>query len=388
MTPGLALYGATAVTADGASARDLAIRSGRIAEPAPGDRRIDLASRFLFPALVNAHDHLALNHLPSPRLPIQPSGYAWIEAFQPSFSDAAFARSLAVPEALRLRAGALKNALSGALTVAHHDPWDPTFLAPGFPVEVVSPYGWAHSLGLAGRYGPPVVDARRATPPGAPFFIHLAEGTDDVAAAELGLFEELGALDETAVLVHGVGLTHRDVTRVLSAGAAVVWCPRSNLAILGRTPAPDRLFEGGRLALGTDSRLSGAFDILEELRTASAASDLTPRELLRLVTADAARILRLTPRGHLAPGEPADLLVLSDEGGDPWKTLLAASRSDLAAVIRDGRPLIADPALWDALSPDEAGVPLTLDGVAKKAAPTLVTPREAAQLEPGLDLLG
>jgi cytosine/adenosine deaminase-related metal-dependent hydrolase len=66
------------------------------------------------------------------------------------------------------------------------------------------------------------------------------------------------------VLVHAVGLRGADVELIVARGAAVIWCPSSNLAILGRTLATQIACRRA-LALGSDSRLSGARDLLAEL---------------------------------------------------------------------------------------------------------------------------
>src|SRR5439155_14671578 len=133
----------------------------------------------------------------------------------------------------------------------------------------------------------------------------LAEGTDAISAAELSWLDQLGCLADNTVLVHGAGLTAADIERVIARDAAVIWCPSSNLSMLGRTLDPRRLFDAGRLALGSDSRLSGARDLLDELQVAAAHSDLTPRELLRLVSSAARGILRLPEVGGLDAGQRA-----------------------------------------------------------------------------------
>ena len=221
--------------------------------------------------------------------------------------------------------------------MAHHDPWDASLDDADFPVRLLRRFGWCHSLGQAPReglpgkvldrltgflggpvpFGPPVVESFRATPAGAPFMIHLAEGTDAIARGELARLDALGCLAANTLLVHGVGLSRDDVDRIIARGAGVVWCPSSNLALLGATLAPRRLFEAGRLALGTDSRLSGARDLLDELGGAAARGELAPAELLRLVTADAARLLAMPEAGGLAPGQRADAVIVRDDGGDP-----------------------------------------------------------------------
>ena len=134
-----------------------------------------------------------------------------------------------------------------------------------------------------------------------PLDIHLAEGTDAIARGELGRLEALGCLAANTVIVHGVGLSPADIGRVVARSAGVVWCPSSNLALLGATLAPRRLFEAGRLALGTDARLSGARDLLDELGGAAARDALTPGELVRLATSDAARLLAMPEVGGLGP---------------------------------------------------------------------------------------
>jgi cytosine/adenosine deaminase-related metal-dependent hydrolase len=234
------------------------------------------------------------------------------------------------------------------------------------------------------RYGPPVVESFRATPADRPWIIHLSEGTDALAKAELAQLDALGCLASNTVLVHGVGLGAADIDRLIDVGAAVVWCPSSNLSMLGHTLSPRRLFDAGRLALGSDSRISGAHDMLDELRTAAELSDLAPAELLRMATSDGGRILGMPDVGGLAPGQRADLLILRDEGGDPHRALLDLRRADIRAVVRDGAPMIADPdfASWFAVCGVEA-VPVVLDGRPKLLARSLARP-EAAGLEPGL----
>ena len=213
------------------------------------------------------------------------------------------------------------------------------------------------------RYGPPVVESFAATPASQPWIIHLAEGTDAIAAAELSLLDQLGCLADNTVLVHGAGLTAADIERVIARDAAVIWCPSSNLSMLGRTLDPRRLFDAGRLALGSDSRLTGARDLLDELRVAAAHSDLTPRELLRLVTSDARGILRLPDVGGLDAGQRADLLILRDTGGDPYQQLIDIKRKDICAVVRGGAPLIADPGFADWFAAcDVEAVQVLLDG--------------------------
>jgi cytosine/adenosine deaminase-related metal-dependent hydrolase len=382
----ISLCRAISVTSAGASRAPLPIRAGRIGSSlAARAWRIDLHDHLIFPGLINAHEHLHVNAVPPLRSGAPfPNSYAWIAAFQAHFAEPAVAAALQLPKALRLRHGALKNLLAGTTCVAHHDPWHPALDATDFPVALLRDYGWSYALGWPG-YGPPVSSSFAATPADRPWLIHLAEGTDATAQAELEQLDRLGCLAANSVLVHGVGLRERDVDRVIASGAAVVWCPTSNHTLLGRSLDPRRLCAAGRLALGSDSRLSGARDLLDEMRGIAARGELGPRQLLGLVTADAARILRLPGRGSLAPGVRADLVIVEDRGGHAESSLTGIRRSDIRAVVRDGVPRIADPdfAEWFAATGVDA-VPVTLDGKPKLLAAPLADPALLA-LEPGLE---
>jgi hypothetical protein len=228
-----------------------------------------------------------------------------------------------------------------------------------------------------------VAESFHATPTDVGWFIHLAEGLDDVASGELQELMALDCLHHNTVLIHGVGLDDADVERVKTAGAGLVWCPSSNLAILGQTISANRLrtlFEAGCLALGTDSRLSGAFDLLEELRVAARHSDFSPRELLRLATVDASRLLRVPTLHH-------DLIIYRSRSDDPFCDALKLHRNELRAVVRDGELLVADPDFEEWFA--HQGIAYTaiqLDGRPKLCTSTLLSADESTSmdLEPGL----
>jgi cytosine/adenosine deaminase-related metal-dependent hydrolase len=384
----LSLCRAVSVTPDGTSRAPLPIRAGRIGSSlAARAYRLDLRDHLIFPGLINAHEHLHVNTVP----PLKndqpfPNSYAWIAAFQAHFEEPAVIAALQVPKELRLRHGALKNLLAGTTCVAHHDPWHPALDAMNFPIALLRDFGWSYALGWPG-YGPSVRESFAATPADHPWMIHLAEGTDAIAQAELSELDQLGCLAANSILIHGVGLSEQDIGRVIASDAAVVWCPTSNHALLGRSLDPQRLFAAGRLALGSDSRLSGARDLLKEMRGIVARGELTPKQLLELVTTQAARILRMPSRGSLAPGAPADLVIVEDRGGDKERSLVDIDRSQIRAVVRNGVPCIADTdfADWFAAAGMET-VPVTLDGKPKLLARTLAEPALVA-LEPGLELI-
>lgn len=381
------LSGAALVTAAGTVRKPLYIRRGKIDACAGAHAlRIDLRGHLVFPGLINAHDHLQVNNVPPlPGGTTFANSYAWIEAFGTHFADPAVVAALEEPKERRLRHGALKNLLAGVTCVAHHDPWHPALDTQDFPVALLRDYGWSYTIN-GPDYGPPVQLSFATTPAAHPWMIHLAEGTDGVAASELDQLDRLGCLAPNTVLIHGVGMGKRDVERVVAAGAAVVWCPGSNRRLLGRTLDPRRLHAAGRLAIGSDSRLSGERDLLAELRNESLRDELEPSALLALATEAPARILHLPGRGRLDEGCVGDIVIVEDRGGHEVDGLVGRERSDIRAVVRDGVPRLADPdfAVWFAAAGVET-VAVTLDGKPKLLARELADP-DVLALEPGLEL--
>lgn len=387
-TMDVSLCRAVSVTPEGRSRMPLPIRAGRIGSSlAARAYRLDLHDHLIFPGLINAHEHLHLNAVPPLKAGAPfPNSYAWIAAFQAHFDEPAVITALQVPKALRLRHGALKNLLAGTTCVVHHDPWHPALDEMDFPVSLLRDYGWSYALGWPG-YGPPIRQSFVDTPADRPWLIHLAEGTDATAQAELTRLDQMGCLAANSVLIHGVGMREQDIDRVLARGAAVVWCPTSNRNLLGQSLDPERLCAAGRVALGSDSRLSGARDLLDEMSGIAARGELSPDQLLGLVTSQAARILRLPSSGSLAPGAPADMVIVEDHGGDERCALVGIERSQIRAVVRHGVPCIADTdfAEWFAVAGTET-VPVTLDGKPKLLARPLAEAALVA-LEPGLELV-
>jgi cytosine/adenosine deaminase-related metal-dependent hydrolase len=381
------LEGGLTMLPGGVSRGPLHLRGGQVvASSGSTAYRVDLGGHRIFPGLINGHEHLQVNAVPALRegAPF-PNSYAWIAAFQRHFEDADVIAALRVPKAVRLYHGALKNLLSGVTCVVHHDPWHPVLDADDFPVSLLRDHGWSYALD-GPDFGPPVRESYLATPADRPWMIHLAEGTDAVAAAELRKLDALGCLGGNTVVIHGVGLDAADTERVIARGAAVVWCPGSNRALLGRTLDPRRLQAAGRLTLGSDSRLSGRRDLLDELSDVAARAELSSTALLDLVTTDASRIFRLGLRGGLTAGAPADLVIVRDRDGLAADSLIGLARGDLRAVVRDGLPRVADPdfADWFAAVGVDA-VPVYLDGRPKLIARSLFDAAVMA-LEPGLEI--
>jgi cytosine/adenosine deaminase-related metal-dependent hydrolase len=388
--PALALVNGRVVTAAG-EVGSVTVRGGRIeALGAPPPARaaiVDLDGAFVFPGLVNAHDHLELNSFG--RLKWRERYHnvrEWIADFQPRFAgDGALQDARPDTLVARLWVGGLKNLLSGVTTVCHHNPLHRP-LRRRFPVRVVRRFRHSHSLQID---GPSVADVCRTTPRQWPWIIHAAEGVDDEARCEIATLDRLGCLGPRTVLVHGVGIDRAERSCVLGRGAALVWCPTSNDFLFGRTADVAPFAAMRRLAIGTDSRLSGAGDLLDELRAAAGTRLLSADAILRSATSDAADVLRLADIGRIEVGGPADLTVLRPRSDQAAVSLTASARRDVRLTMIGGRPRYGDAAcrpLFAACGEHAADV--VVDGAPRLLAGWIAAAAAALRLrEPGLEVM-
>jgi cytosine/adenosine deaminase-related metal-dependent hydrolase len=225
----------------------------------------------------------------------------------------------------------LKNLLSGVTTVCHHNPYERAVFGADFPIRVVRRFGWAHSI----EFEPELAARFRKTPADYPFLVHCAEGTDAAARREVGALEQMEALDERTTIVHAVGLTAEGIALMQRRRASLIWCPTSNLAMLGRTVSRAVLRSGIPMALATDSALSAPVDLLDEL--AVARRYLPAARLYEMVSSEPARILRL-PAGL----PRRDWIAVRSEAPTPAEALLEGS---IALVVVAGRIRLISPEL-------------------------------------------
>lgn len=304
----------------------------RISLPSPRAAEVDLTGLLLFPGLINAHDHLEFSLFPKLGHGPYCNAAQWAkDIYHPDSSP--IRNHLGIPKSSRLWWGGIKNLLCGATTVCHHNEFRPDVFEKRFPVRVVKNYAWSHSL----QFGGDVASVFRNSSPETPFIIHLGEGADAASTAEIFELDRMGLLNARTVIVHGVALDDEGHDLVIQRGAALIWCPGSNLFTLGQTLPADRIRCNPRIALGSDSSIT-AGDLLEQVRTAHELG-VPAEQIFDLGTTQAADVLKLQDgEGTLIAGSIADIVAVHDRGLSPAATLTQLTQDQIELVLLAGVP--------------------------------------------------
>ena len=194
-----------------------------------------------------------------------------------------------------------------------------------------------------------------------PVQIHLSETEKEVqdCLAEHGerpahYLDRLGLLSERAVLAHGVWLDPGELALIGERGATVVSNPAANmkLAVGSVFPYPAAKAAGVAIGLGTDGAGSNdSLDLLADLKlfalaqrhAAADATAIKAADAWTIATGRAAPLLGATP---LAPGAPADFLLLDPAvpelaiGEMTADLVYAADRTAIDTVVVAGRVLM------------------------------------------------
>jgi cytosine/adenosine deaminase-related metal-dependent hydrolase/ubiquinone/menaquinone biosynthesis C-methylase UbiE len=310
-----------------------------------GENSIDLSGFLLLPGLINAHDHLEFSLFPNIGNGPYANAKRWANDIHAHHAPL-IAKHREVPRPARLWWGAIRNLLSGVTTVCHHNPVTRELVSPEFPVRVLADFSWAHSLSLE----PDLAEKFARNREDAPFILHAAEGIDEESAEEVFVLDRMRALDQRTVLVHGLGCTAEAVALINQRQAAVILCPTSNKFLFHQSPSFAFIQSLDKVTLGSDSPLTAAGDLLDEIRFARKRIGLDAAQIYDMVTNCAADILRLRRgEGQLRPGCVADVLVVRDCGLSPAEMLAQLNTAQIELVMLAGRVQLVGPTLFERL---------------------------------------
>jgi cytosine/adenosine deaminase-related metal-dependent hydrolase/ubiquinone/menaquinone biosynthesis C-methylase UbiE len=332
----------------------------RCETPSNSTGTIDLSGYLLLPGLINAHDHLEFSLFPNLGAGPYLNSTEWAREIHRTHA-ALISCHRKVPKPTRLVWGAIRNLLCGVTTVCHHNPLSRELVAADFPVRVLSRFGWAHSLAM----DPNLVHNFDHTPPNLPFVLHVAEGVDAKSAQEIFDLDRLEVLDGRTVLVHGLALNKKGVSLINQRRSAVVICPTSNQFLFRSAPSATLIKSLHTVVLGSDSPLTSAGDLLDEINFARNEIGLDAESLFEMVTTRSASVLRLrNGEGRLRPASVADLVAVRDKGLTPAKTVSQLTFDQIELVVLGGRIQLASDSLYSRLhSSLQAGLsPLIIEG--------------------------
>jgi guanine deaminase len=182
--------------------------------------------------------------------------------------------------------------------------------------------------------------------PGVLMQTHVAENRDEVALVRrlfpsarnyVDVYDRFGLLASPAVLAHGIWLDDAERLRLAAGGAAIAFCPSSNLFLGSGLFSYAKCHAAGVCAgLATDVGAGTSLSMLRTMHEAHKVAQLLgePFDALDgfyLATLGAARALgKAEAIGSIAPGREADLVVL-----DPAATPLMARRMARAETLEE-----------------------------------------------------
>jgi cytosine/adenosine deaminase-related metal-dependent hydrolase len=188
------------------------------------------------------------------------------------------------------------------------------------------------------------------TPSNLPFVLHAAEGVDARSAQEIYDLDRMQVLGDRTVLIHGLALNAKTVALLNRRRTALVICPTSNQFLFHSAPSSTLIRSLHSVVLGSDSPLTAAGDLLDEINFARLEIGLAPDSLYEMVTARSANVLRLrNGEGHIRTGSIADLIAVRDRALTPAETIAQLTLDQVELVILAGRVQLASPVLYNRL---------------------------------------
>lgn len=334
-------------------------------EPAPAgfdDADVVHTRGFVYPGLIDLHNHLAYNFLPlwhAPRDEPYQTRYQWPNAATYGRDVSNPAQAMGIAAAAATLRYAEVRAIVGGVTAIQGSPVT-TIAFPGWMVRNVEKErfegGPAQTVYQSVIWPTAEQQRRYATElaKGRSYICHLAEGTDPKLRDEFEQLHDTGCVQAGLIGIHSTALTKADYARWTPPGT-VVWSPFSNLWLYaGTTDVLEARRRGISVCLGSDWGPSGTRNVLGELKVAdlwnrrSLDGELNAQDLCEMVTVNPGDALARAwgrPVGQIVEGALADLACTMPVKADPYDSLVAASERHVRLVVVGGRPAYGTPSL-------------------------------------------
>jgi 5-methylthioadenosine/S-adenosylhomocysteine deaminase len=360
-----------------------------------GATRITVTNAYVLPGFVDAHNHVAYNVLPRwtpPKLYKnrgQWQGSDAYKVFKKPYDDLK-AKNL---DCEMIKYGEVKALLSGITTIQGTSPGSQCIrtLIRNAENQANLPISASHIrtfiLDIGSFQGGINWTATKS------FVVHLAEGVrgDPKSLTEFTTLKSKGLLASGTAVIHGAAFGDSEFQQMGTAGAKLIWSPRSNLVLYAQTTdIPLARSKGIEVSLGVDWNPSGSDHIFDELRTAVEVNEddfngaIPDTDWIKMMTVNPAKALALEAFvGRLAPGLKADITVLRSRDDDPTKSLMKTHLQDVQMVWVGGDLLYANKAILDKMKPGQCEAMLVY-GSPKRVCvknTTIQVPKAAQTLE-------
>jgi cytosine/adenosine deaminase-related metal-dependent hydrolase len=332
---------------------NLGVKGEKIVSP-DGIVKLNLKENsFVYPSLINTHDHLQGNYRP----PVGPKNGNFYLTWLPWDNDLKASktfqeRSQLTREDLYALSG-YKCLFSGVTTVNDHFPHHfNSQILPTLPIRAIQEYSLAHECSSYDlKWGDGIkIEHDRAKENNWPFITHLCEGFDNEAMHSIEELEKLNVLDDHCLFVHCIALSDEDIKKITKAGVSVSWCGFSNMFMFNVTAKVRKMFkEGVNVTIGTDSSATGSANLLAEIKYDRElyqklyGEDLPAKKIFEMVTINSAKAFRMQDKtGSLEEGMLGDILVLKAKNNDPYENLVNAGMKDIELLVLAGNPIYGE----------------------------------------------
>jgi len=304
------------------------INDGKIAQVLPGnfydqtdELNLSFDNAIIFPGLINSHDHLDFNLFPPLAGRTFKNYTEWGVYIHLKYKDI-IDSVLKVPEKLRIQWGIYKNLLCGVTTVVNHGK---KLNVANELITIFQDCQSIHSVHFEKRWRFALNNPLKKN---LPAVIHCGEGIDDLASNEIDRLIQSNLLKRSIVAIHGVAMNEEQAKQF----KAVVWCPESNYFLLDKTALVDHLKKHTSILFGTDSTLTGDWNIWNHIRKAKQADMLSGQELFDSLTINPAKTWGLNS-GVIAEGIDAELVISKADSffaTDPQNILLVMHKGQIS----------------------------------------------------------
>ena len=336
-----------------AHAGNLGVKGEKIT-PLGRNKEINLREKsFIYPSLINTHDHLQGNYRP----PVGPKEGEFYLTWLPWDKD--FKASKTFEERSKLDREDLyalsgyKCLFSGVTTVNDHFPHSlNNQILPTLPIRAIQEYGLAHECSSYDlKWGEGIeIEHAKAKKNKWPFITHLAEGFDNESMLGVETLEKMQILDNHCLLIHCIGFSDEDIKKAAKAGASVSWCGFSNMFMFNATAKIRKMIKAGiNVTIGTDSSATGSANLLDEIKFDRElyrklyGEDLPAEKIFEMVTINSAKAFWMQDKtGSLEEGKLGDILVLTAKNNDPYENLVNAGMKDIELLVLAGKPIYGE----------------------------------------------